>query len=147
MISDAELNQIEERARAATEGPWEVFTIASSAGESSRIFSDALGPAADIAHIPMPWNGDGSNAAFIAAARTDVPALVAALREARGVVREVVENAEPVVRVLDACYSGNAANWPRNRVSEAGWPEHVEDVRARCSDLQVALDRARALGR
>jgi hypothetical protein len=94
MISDAELNQIEERARAATEGPWEVFTIASSAGESSRIFSDALGPAADIAHIPMPWNGDGSNAAFIAAARTDVPALVAALREARGALREVESKGE-----------------------------------------------------
>ena len=51
-----------------TPGPWEVFWIASPAGTSARIFSDATEPATDIAHIPMEWNGDGSNARLMAAA-------------------------------------------------------------------------------
>jgi hypothetical protein len=63
---------------AHTPGPWDIFTIASPAGVSSRIFKegDDTTPAIDIAHIPMAWNGDGSNARLIAAA----PELLLALK-------------------------------------------------------------------
>jgi hypothetical protein len=57
--------------------PWEVLRIESPAGTSARIFADAL-PATDIAHIPMQWYGDGSNARLIAAA-PDLLAIVETL--------------------------------------------------------------------
>lgn len=47
-----------------TDGPWQIFTLASSAGVSYRIHAGNT----DIAHIPMQWSGDGSNARLIAAA-------------------------------------------------------------------------------
>lgn len=47
-----------------TQGPWDIFTIASPAGTSYRIF----GPGdKDIAHIPMDW-ANKANARLIAAA-------------------------------------------------------------------------------
>ena len=55
--------------RCIADPEWHVFTISSPAGTSSRIYAPLPdGKPLDIAHIPMEWNGDGSNAAFIAAA-------------------------------------------------------------------------------
>lgn len=52
----------------ATPRPWNILTIASSAGASSRIFSEVTN--SDICHIPMEWNGrtNGADAALIVAA-------------------------------------------------------------------------------
>jgi hypothetical protein len=77
MISDAELNQIEERARAATEGPWLVEDGALYFPGGGLLYAQDARSLADVR--------------FIAAARTDVPALVAALREARAVVDAAAE--------------------------------------------------------
>jgi len=70
---DLDLDAIEARAAAATEGPW------------SRDDEHSLSVA--ICYTPHVWalahSGTEANAEFIAHARTDVPALVAALREAR----------------------------------------------------------------
>lgn len=59
-----------ERPRAKfehTPGPWAIFIISSPAGTSYRVYADN-DAMADIAHIPMSWAGDGSNARLIAAA-------------------------------------------------------------------------------
>ena len=66
---------------AATPGPWDVFVIASAAGQSFRIFKDGA-PAVDIAHIPMEWAGNGANARLIAAAPELLEALELFLRQA-----------------------------------------------------------------
>ena len=72
------LNEIEDRANAATEGPWEagerrVFTL-----DGAPVISD------DVVHYGHGMAGEGvcheEDAEFIAHARADVPALVAALR-------------------------------------------------------------------
>lgn len=56
-----------------TPAPWEIFTIASPAGRSSRIFAKVNDE--DIAHIPKEWNQ--ANAHLIAAA----PELLEALKD------------------------------------------------------------------
>ena len=72
------LDEIEARANAATEGPWEagercVFTL-----DGAPVVSD------DVVHYERGMAGEGvchgEDAEFIAHARADVPALVAALR-------------------------------------------------------------------
>jgi hypothetical protein len=77
----------------ATPGPWEAFTIMSTLGTSYRIFRDGE-PAVDIAHIPMDWAGDGSNARLIAAA----PDLLALLREYAGAARHAGARAMTTLR-------------------------------------------------
>jgi len=70
----AELDAIEARAAAAIEGPWEVVVHPAIPGESIPEYAAIVpGVAAGLTV---------EDAAFIAAARTDVPALVAALRQA-----------------------------------------------------------------
>lgn len=75
MTPPLDLQAIKELESKATPGPWEVFTIASPAGTSCRIFAQGLTRAVDICHIPMEWQG-ADNAAFIAASRSAVPMLV-----------------------------------------------------------------------
>ena len=79
------LDAIQARADAATEGPWEARTTGRAGGDHWYICDDGEA----IAHISAQ---DGINedqrepdAEFIAAARTDVPRLVAALRAVEGV--------------------------------------------------------------
>ena len=91
---DLDLDAIEARAAAATEGPW------------SR--DDEYPLSVAICYTPHVWalaySGTEANAEFIAHARTDVPALVAALREARAdcethhttVVHQCCEDAQAV---------------------------------------------------
>ena len=82
---DLDLDAIEARAAAATEGPW------------SRDDEHSLSVA--ICYTPHVWalahSGTEANAEFIAHARTDVPALVAALREARDEVEHLHAEAMP----------------------------------------------------
>ena len=81
------LDEIEARANAATEGPWEegercVFTLG-----GAPVVSD------DVVHYVHGMAGEGvchvEDAEFISHARTDVPALVAALRAVVAVHRPV----------------------------------------------------------
>lgn len=84
-MTSEELDAIEARAKAATPGPWRV-----GSEEQWHVFGDpdgdhimgrgyGIGRVLLGMNIHFPYDAD---AAFIAAARSDVPALVAALREA-----------------------------------------------------------------
>lgn len=80
---DEVLAEIEARASAATPGPWVCrsedgydYDVIDPSGR--RVFSDGSACGEYGADIDL----DGPDAAFIMAARTDVPRLVAALREA-----------------------------------------------------------------
>jgi len=80
------LDQIQRRADAATEGPWE-------AADSTKIDEDGApihcevnvwsGAGDYISTVPEGFDG---NAEFIAHARTDIPALLAMVREQRAVI-------------------------------------------------------------
>jgi hypothetical protein len=66
-----------------TPGPWEIFTIASEAGVSFRIFARET----DIVHMPMKWSNE-ANARLIAAAPDLLEALKAAVRIAEEARRQ-----------------------------------------------------------
>lgn len=99
MSGALDLDAIEARANAATEGPWEAMcfdsdhskyefscsVITEDVGDSVCGF-DALGRLGNERHA----KDDGwHDAQFIAAARTDVPALVARVRELEAAVERV----------------------------------------------------------
>lgn len=73
------LSQIESRVNAATPGPWEVLaTVPQKVGMVNP--PPGGGFVAQVGYPPIGERGD--NVIFIAAARSDVPALVKALRRA-----------------------------------------------------------------
>ena len=79
------LDEIEARARAATPGPWEVDPFTWKPGHpippSEWLGIESTGPVkGEVARIRPNEDEDHANAEFIAHAREDVPALVAALR-------------------------------------------------------------------
>lgn len=79
-LTEAELNAIEARAAAATEGPWEKDRWDGTLGRGSLSVPSKL----RVLVTRFNYGNAGSpDLEFIAAARTDVPRLVKALREAR----------------------------------------------------------------
>jgi hypothetical protein len=84
-----DLDQIESRAEAATPGPWKTWAM--------RVLADPVGDsnldrAWLIAHTTDPHRGLRTfNADFIAAARADVPALVARVRALEAEVQQLQE--------------------------------------------------------
>lgn len=79
MMTEQDLQEIEERANAATPGPWE-FSI----GEAWTVYRDNTYTEA-IAILPSGADGNHArnNAMFTARARADVPALIAEVRSLR----------------------------------------------------------------
>ncbi|WP_393075156.1 hypothetical protein [Streptomyces sp. LN704] len=79
-LTEQQLAEIEARTNAATPGPWTV----------SEDYSDVITP--DGGQLASYWNptSETRNGEFIAAARTDVPALLAEVRRLRA--RSLTEN-------------------------------------------------------
>lgn len=78
------LDQIRDRAANATEGPWEAMGFDDTPGdEGSCILAGTGMDERAIAYsIPYPWHPEDqtiADAEFIAAARTDIPRLLAAI--------------------------------------------------------------------
>lgn len=102
-MTEEDLRQIEERANAATPGPWRVLK------EERDHFIDTVCCKTPIVREDVTFIED---AEFIAHARTDIPALITALREAWDVctvyerfyreTRNRAEAAEARVRELEA---------------------------------------------
>lgn len=89
-LTDEEIEAIEKRAEAATPGPWRPETDDLRPDDGGLVVSSVLGPdGSDLASInpdALLRRGvaeDRDDADFIAAARTDVPRLVKALRAER----------------------------------------------------------------
>lgn len=78
------LNQMEARANAATPGPWRVLQREGASGHALAPKVNMVNPPAGggfVAQLGFPPLGNrGNNGDFIAAARSDVPALVAFAR-------------------------------------------------------------------
>ena len=103
-----DLDKIEKRANAATEGPWELEKIGD--------FHDPGWMIADIIRDPKGTNAlnigtDKALGEFISSARTDVPALVAR-------VRELEAERDLLQRQLDTAEGKRPGTWDT-------WAEHV----------------------
>jgi hypothetical protein len=89
-MTEQQLADLAARAAAATPGPWEARD---QEGPSTLVHSVALKNCTVMHALYAWWQGLGekealANAAFVAAAREAVPALIAEVREAREVARE-----------------------------------------------------------
>ena len=92
------LNEIEARANAATEGPWEAH---------GSLITSLTGPGGEVAEA------SGQDTEFIAHARTDVPDMAAALRA----VLELHKREEsPSGDYCDECFP-NEWHWPCSTVA------------------------------
>jgi len=91
VISDKELEEMEARCDAATVGPWEAYVDAS-------VMSTGCPDPPVTVHIPLDTNPDDTcdcemchrDSRFIAAARSDEPALIAEVKRLRKNLRSVV---------------------------------------------------------
>lgn len=81
MTIEEKLNEIEERANKATEGPW-FEQVPADCVLSNRNQYICYPPNRRFLREPENKEIDSWNATFIAKARTDIPKLLAALREA-----------------------------------------------------------------
>lgn len=107
-MSGGEFAAIEARLAAATEGPWIAVQRETQYGHVSDVASmkHEQGPSFDFVPI-VSESSLAPDAAFIAAARTDIPTLLAAVRERDNTIariREVLDdydglNAEPIPKL------------------------------------------------
>jgi hypothetical protein len=119
-VDDRELEAIEARAAAANPGPWTTvlpsielgYTDGHTLVDGEGCHFGELAPAED----DPPGGHRNSNAAFAAAARTDVPALVAALRRERARCAEL----RAACVALAAARAASLAATEAWRVGEAG---------------------------
>lgn len=95
-ISDR-LDQIAARADAATEGPWGFIADTNLIGMAKEWRIGSTEAMADVAATPR-FGTDSADAEFIAASRSDVPALVAAVRA--------------VLAYVDYCDDEGWSAWP-----------------------------------
>ena len=89
-MTDEQIQEIEARADAATDGPWvpQCFAI--------------CGPKDIVAYID---NYDQDDLEFIAAARIDVPELIAEIRQLRGIIEDLETENEELRRYAEDAYS------------------------------------------
>ncbi len=87
------LDAAQARSEAATDGPWAVYQTMHAEPRVVRAGRGVMGTVAVPAHTPDDYGN--ADAEFIAAARTDVPAMVAALR--------AVLDPETVEAIFTAC--------------------------------------------
>lgn len=88
-MSEDELKAIEARADAATPGPWRWLNPRMIYSENTEVLC-AWAIHADDSDIDC----DGADRAFIVAARTDIPALVAEVRRLRRVIAAAEQNGD-----------------------------------------------------
>lgn len=93
-MSEDEINEIEARANAASDAPWKTCGASDGKCSCGNVFGDngaAYLCSMTTVNEADPAYTDGQrikNATFIAHARTDIPKLIAALREARSAAAE-----------------------------------------------------------
>lgn len=121
------LDEIEARAEAATDGPWEAKRDSYSCEAGSYEGAEIPGVAETVLASTGCDHGDlppleVEDADFIAHARTDVPAMIAALRA-------VLELADELTRFADTPATGHAEN-----VARAVSRVNAERIRRRIAD-------------
>jgi hypothetical protein len=146
------LDEIEARANAATPGPWR---------DKHQVCSEVWGQAPDSQTCSMQIARIGHaqfdvlNAAFIAAARTDVPALIARVRELEA-ERDAYARSHLILKAIHGALTDALPNTPipaldsfdvvkmvRGLATEcAKWKAGFEEFRSRNTDLMMHLFEA-----
>lgn len=109
-MTEQRLAEIEARANAATKGNWQQSHRRTPSDQfSTQVYVDDGEPVASIHWRPMPPDENGvirtereANAAFIAAARTDVPDLVAEVRRLRSEIAAMKASYCPTMADMQA---------------------------------------------
>ncbi len=94
-LAPEQIDEIEKRAEAATPGPWVLDPRGGGLIRGGALVHKARGSGQPqlflaMAHEDEAAEGQQKNAAFVAAARTDIPALIADLRAARELLAEAM---------------------------------------------------------
>lgn len=138
-----DLDAIEARANAATPGPWFNDSHEIYAGENTDIpaMSEWIGETCD----PRRPDHGAANAEFVAAARTDVPALVAEIRRLtadvdmwrrtvtrteQGRARAIADNDRLATELQQARAALHSVESDADRASRKGYDLDAEDIRA-----------------
>ena len=106
-MTPMELAEIEARANAATPGPWEVGVLRRECDHpTTNQFTEersVFPPLGESGPVALAAEGEHENGAFIAHARTDVPALIAEVKRLRAendVLRKSADAAVDGVRAM-----------------------------------------------
>jgi hypothetical protein len=98
LLTEQELERIEERAEKATPGPWRIAGFAGQHDEEGARIVAADGQTVAYtwgglreASPRSEWSRYHADAAFIPHARTDIPALIASHREQGALIKELAE--------------------------------------------------------
>jgi hypothetical protein len=112
MLSEEELNAIEARANAATDGPW---AVAEYHPQTMSLYPIGNPATQELLAYPIQGGKNSqNNAAFIAHARWDVPALMAHIRELH---KELAEAYAELTRYQAQAFRGVAYE-PTEEVNE-----------------------------
>jgi hypothetical protein len=108
-VTPEELDAIEARAREARPGPWG-FELAVDPIANDHPWVQLIAPGGEVIAGDIPHEETERDFAFIAHARTDIPALIAEVRR----LREALMDAEQglrmvVVRLMDGSYTAEDA--------------------------------------
>jgi hypothetical protein len=137
MAKRLDLDAIEARAEAATKGPWDVFEHYCGSCTVAQMRScDKLICVNAHEHGLKPYLSDAANAVFIAAARTDVPALCAEVRRLQERVDELdvacdecpSQHWRGKVRRLEAVNAKLVEACEATLVGSSGWMLRVLDA-------------------
>lgn len=129
--SDLDLEAIEKRADEATPGPWRW-----EATDGGRLVAPLLVVVLVDGEDYDGVFGSPADRDFIAAARTDVPALVAALREAR--TRAQAAESLLEIRCGEDCVVADLASW-KSRIERAAIQQACYDATKEVADLRAKL--------
>jgi hypothetical protein len=105
-MTDIDYDAIEARAAAATEGPW-----ANLGHDIGQVVYDSQGPCELVGPVMLGraiGEAHPTDAEFIAHARTDIPALLTALRERDATIARVRDVAEELIQSFDRVESSRA---------------------------------------
>jgi len=139
----AELDAIEARAAAATEGPWRV-DASGDVGEKDYIVDAARWR--NFVNT-VSFGEDRASAEFVAAARTDVPVLVAALREAWATNAGLNRRAQIAEAALNDLTREPVGGRKHRPVAAEVWQRCVESHGAACPAMaEERAYRARLIG-
>jgi uncharacterized membrane protein YdfJ with MMPL/SSD domain len=117
-----QLEEIKARASAATLGPWHVWDDGDVATTWTRSFTRRRTGETHVSEVHIA-NCSGSDSVFIAAARTDVPKLVAALESVEEVLTwldEIAASARDDQRIATGSHvqAGGVASIIRNAITD-----------------------------
>jgi hypothetical protein len=135
-LTDEQLAAIAERTEKATPGPWVVSGLRKD--DTAQVYAPSMGPCRVV--VPIAET-ESKNAPFIAAARTDIPALLGHLA---AVIEEATVEHLAVIKQRDAALAKLAAVEAERQSSCDTWRERHRVLAQQFGEAIEQRDEARA---